>query len=256
MPFSVKPFRISLKNMAKISIIGLFFSLFGGSCSRWNLGDVGPNTKVFRSIHAADGIRIGQQFDVFLMQDTTQAEGYWIEFPEKLIPQIEHHLNDNEWQIRDENRGKWTQDLNRKPKITLNFHRYHKLIIDGSSTWKCLDTLLAPELNIDMNSVMNHDIWVNCNELTGRCQNLGSLNLSGKGTILSFSVESGSQLNALSLRCHDAYFWHFTQKDCYLAPEKQAELYLFNSGNVLLPNRDFYRLQTNTKGKGRVIFLP
>lgn len=246
----------SRNHNAALFAIVVFFSFFGGSCSRMNLGDPGPNTRIFRSISAEKGIRIGQQFNVTLIQDSTQPEGYWIEYPEKLIPNITHTIKDGVWHIRDENAAKWTQDLNRKPIITVNLRKYENLYIDGSSTWLCADTLYAERLQINMNSVMNHEIWINCNELTGKCENLGSLTLAGKGTIVSFTAESGSQVKAQNLSSHDVYFWHFTQRDCYISPEKQAELYLYNSGNLYIKPHDFYRYQVSEKGTGRVITKP
>ncbi len=234
----------------------LAFLLLGGSCSRWNLGDVGPITTVTRSVSGTGTIRIGQKFDIILQQDTTRPESYTLEYPEKLIPHIVHEISNNTLSFKDENRGKWTQDLSLRPKITLNLHHYHTLYIEGSSKWSCSDTLFGSALNIEMRSVMDQNLCINFNDVTGKCNNLGSLTLSGRGTLFSFSVEAGSQLNAQNMRCHDAYFWHFTQRDCYVSPEKQAFLYLYNSGNVYIKPSDFYRFESLEKGNGRIIYKP
>ena len=234
----------------------LLFSLFGGSCSRWNLGDAGPNTTVTRSITGTGILRIGQKFDVILQQDTTRPESYTLEYPEKLIPNIIHEFKNGALTVSDENRGKWTQDLSLRPKIILNLHQYHTLYIEGSSQWSCSDTLMGNTLNIEMRSVLDNHLWIDFNQVSGKCNNLGSLTLRGRGTIFSFSVEAGSQLDAQNMRCHDAYFWHFTQRDCYVSPEKQAFLYLYNSGNLTVKSTEFYRFESLQKGSGRIIYTP
>ena len=232
------------------------FCFLLGSCSRWNLGNVGPNISLTRNLNSTGILRIGQKFDVYLKQDTTVPESYTIEYPEDLIQNITHTLDDQIVIIKDNNQAKWMQDLNIRPKITLNLHRYKKLYIEGSSQWHCSDTLFGEALDIEMRSVLENDLWVNFNDITGKCNNLGSLNLSGRGTLFSFSVEAGSQLNARNMRCHDAYFWHFTQRDCYVSPEKQAYLYLYNSGNVIIKPAEFYRFESQENGNGRIIYQP
>jgi len=229
---------------------------FLGSCSRWNLGNVGPTISLTRSISSTGVLRIGQKFDVFLKQDTSAPETYTIEYPEELIKNIDHTVENQIVIIRDNNQAKWTQDLSLRPKITLNLHRYKQLYIEGSSKWHCSDTLYGHALNIEMRSVLDNDLWVNFNDVTGKCNNLGSLTLRGRGTLFSFSVEAGSQLNARNMRCHDAYFWHFTQRDCYVSPEKQAFLYLYNAGNVIIKPAEFYRFESQEKGSGRIIYKP
>lgn len=249
-------FTFPLKNTPLTLFIFVVFFFSGGSCSRWNIGDIGPTVSVTRIINDATHLEISQKFDVILKQDTTAPEFYIIEYPEKLIPNIVHELKDQILKISDNNRGKWTQDLQMRPKITVNLHRYTSLNINGSSKWTCSDTLRGKALNIEMSSVMDHNLWIDYNDVTGKCNNLGSLTLSGRGTLFSFTVESGSQLNAGNMRCHDAYFWHFTQKDCFVSPEKQAFLYLYNSGNVYIKPVDFYRFEFKEKGSGRIIYKP
>lgn len=115
---------------------------------------------------------------------------------------------------------------------------------------------MGKALNIEMRSVLDNHLWIDFNEVSGKCNNLGSLTLRGRGTIFSFSVEAGSQLDAQNMRCHDAYFWHFTQRDCYVSPEKQAFLYLYNSGNLTVKSTEFYRFESLQKGSGRIIYTP
>lgn len=182
--------------------------------------------------------------------------GYSIEYPEKLIPHIEHSIKNGILEIHDNNQGKWTQDLSQRPKVTLNLPRYQDLYIDGSSAWKCQDTLTGRQIQIIMNGSLNHEIWVHCRELIGKCQNIGALTLKGIGTIFSFTIESGGQLNAKELSCHDAYIWHFTQRPSWCSPERQAFLRLYNSGNLMVKPQDFYRKEVSELGKGRVIFEP
>ncbi len=248
--------EISSKRRHGPAFIMLLFLLLGGSCSRWNLGDAGPTTTVFRTVTAATSLRVGQKFDLYLESDRLKPEGYTLEYPEKLIPNIHHRIEAGSLIFKNENQAKWTQDLTLRPKITLNLHEYHTLYIEGASQWRCLDTLYGDALNIEMGSVMDHDLWINYNQVSGKCNNLGTLKLSGRGTIFSFSVEAGSKLDAQNMECHDAYFWHFTQRDCFIKPQKQAILSVYNSGNLFIKKQDFYRYEAQVRGSGRIIQQP
>ena len=77
-----------LKNTPLTLFIFVVFFFSGGSCSRWNIGDIGPTVSVTRIINDATHLEISQKFDVILKQDTTAPEFYIIEYPEKLIPNI------------------------------------------------------------------------------------------------------------------------------------------------------------------------
>jgi hypothetical protein len=250
-----KPFT-TFKLKIETGMFIVFILFLGGSCTRWSLGDPGPIRTTFRPIGDCQTVQIGQKFDVFLLNDTQQTQGYYIEYPEKLLPHIEHEISNHVLRIRDNNQAKWTQELSLRPKVTLNLHRYEQLQIEGSSTWRCLDTLHGKQLRLYMNSAMNQDIWIHCNELLGKCQNIGSLALSGIGTIFSFTMESGGQLDARRLSCHDAYIWHFTKRNCWVSPERQAFVKLYNSGNLFMKQQTFFRKEISEQGTGRVIFEP
>ena len=73
------------------------------------------------------------------------------------------------------------------------------------------------------------------------------------GTIFSWTIEAGGALNAENFRNHDTYLWHYTTHDARVHPERQAFLYLYNSGNVILPDTPTYQLNINTFGSGQVV---
>ena len=223
------------------------------SCKQEWQRSKGGFTNHFVTLNGFDGLQIGQKFNVYLRNDTTLEEGVEIRYFENLIENITLKIQDSMLAIRDENPAKWTKDLSDSIAVVINCHHYSKLKIEGSSKWVCLDTLKTSELAIEMNSVQDQHITTVTKALTGKCGNLGKINLNGFGTIFSWTIEAGGALNAKNFRSHDAYLWHYTTHDAWVNPERQAFLYVYNSGNVILPDTPSYQLKIKEFGSGRVV---
>lgn len=231
-----------------IWLIMLVFS----SCKReWQISK-GEITSRFVALDGFNGLQIGQKFNVYLRNDTTLEQGVEIKYFENLIDNITLNIHDSMLKIRDENPAKWTKDLTDSITVVINCYHYSKLKIEGSSKWACLDTLKTAAIDVEMNSVQDQHILAVTKALTGKCGNLGKINLNGFGTI-SWTIEAGGALNAKNFRSHDTYLWHYTSHDAWVHPERQAFLYLYNSGNVVLSDTPSYQLKIKEFGSGRVM---
>lgn len=236
----------------RLTWICLVMLTFSSCKQQWqrSKGDISTH---FVSLNGFNGLRIGQKFNVYLRNDTALEEGVEIRYFENLVENITLNIHDSVLSIRDENPAKWTKGLSDSIAVVINCHQYSKLKIGGSSKWICLDTLKSGALDIEMNSVQDQHILTVTKALTGKCGNLGKLNLNGFGTIFSWTIEAGGALNAENFRSHDTYLWHYTTHNARVRPERQAFLYLYNSGNVILPDTPSYQLNINTFGSGQVV---
>lgn len=223
------------------------------SCEQQWQRSKGEISTHFVTLNGFNGLQIGQKFNVYLRNDNTLKEGVEIRYFENLMENITLNIHDSILAIRDENPAKWTKDLSDSIAVVINCHNYSKLKIEGSSKWVCLDTLNSGALAIEMNSVQDQHILTVTKALTGKCGNLGIINLNGFGTIFSWTIEAGGTLNAKNFRSHDTYLWHYTTHDAWVHPERQAFLYVYNSGNVILPDTPSYQLKINKFGSGRVV---
>ena len=232
--------------------IWLVILVFSSCEQEWQRSK-GEFTNHFVTLNGFNGLQVGQKFNVYLRNDTTLEEGVEIRYFDNLIENITLNILDSMLVIRDENPAKWTKDLTDSIAVVINCHHYSKLKIEGSSKWVCLDTLKTDALAIEMNSVQDQHILSVTKALTGKCGNLGKLNLNGFGTIFSWTIEAGGALNAKNFRSHDTYLWHYTTHDAWVHPERQAFLYVYNSGNVTLPDTPSYQLKIKEFGSGRVV---
>lgn len=203
-----------------------------------------------------EGVNIGQSFRVQLKNDTNEKEYIRVNYYQNLIKNISLEIKEGILVVQDKNPAKWTRNLNDSIIVVINAHRLKKLFINGASQWTTADTLRSSAIEIEVNSVKNQDLNIVTSTLTGKIGNIGRLQLSGFATIFSWTIEGGGQLDARFLRNHDTYLWHYTENNAWVHPERQGFLYLYNSGNALIPKEPSYKLTKKELGKGRVIIKP
>ncbi len=203
-----------------------------------------------------EGVNIGQSFRVQLKNDTNEKEYIRVNYYQNLIKNISLEIKEGILVVQDKNPAKWTRNLNDSIIVVINAHRLKKLFINGASQWTTADTLRSSAIEIEVNSVKNQDLNIVTSTLTGKIGNIGRLQLSGFATIFSWTIEGGGQLDARFLRNHDTYLWHYTENNAWVHPERQGFLYLYNSGNALIPKEPSYKLTKKELGKGRVIINP
>lgn len=207
-------------------------------------------------LEAFEGVNIGQSFRVQLKNDTNEKEYIRVNYYQNLIKNISLEIKEGILVVQDKNPAKWTRNLNDSIIVVINAHRLKKLFINGASQWTTADTLRSSAIEIEVNSVKNQDLNIVTSTLTGKIGNIGRLQLSGFATIFSWTIEGGGQLDARFLRNHDTYLWHYTENNAWVHPERQGFLYLYNSGNALIPKEPSYKLTKKELGKGRVIIKP
>ncbi len=232
----------------------LFFAVFAACNSNSDFfkeaGNPQKNEKILDSFHT---ITVGEKFYVELTNNLSQPKSITIDYYENLNAKIVVTIQNGQLSIKDMNKYNWTRDLNIRPKLTINIHQLKELNIVGSCELVCLDTIKASLLTLNMQSSLPAKIKVDCGNLYGGSNNIGSILFEGRGTIFSWSCEMGSSLDARNLRCDDAYIRHYTKNDIYVSPDKIFEGFLYNSGNLFIKNKNFNKYNILEKGSGRII---
>ena len=199
-------------------------------------------------------LQISQNFILEIINDTSQPPFAEITYYSHRLSHIKTDIDNGRLNITDNYKAKWRNDPSGRPKIKLNVHQLWSFDIEGSAEVFSQDTLHGDRLELHHRSVRDCQLNLDYNTLTGSCQNFGSMTLAGRATIMSWYCERATSLTARELINDDLYFWHYTVKDCHVHPQKVLNAYLFNSGNLILPDTlNFRQLNVQTTGSGKLI---
>ena len=199
-------------------------------------------------------LKISQNFILEVINDTALPPFVEITYYTHRLSNITTEIEDNWLTITDNYNAKWRNDPSGRPKVKVNVNNLYAFIIEGSAEVFTQDTLEGERLELHHSSVRDCQLNLNYNTLSGSCQNFGSMTLAGRATIMSWYCERATSLQARELINDDLYFWHYTVKDCQVHPQKVLNAYLFNSGNLLLPDTlNFRELKISTSGTGKLI---
>ena len=215
--------------------------------------DTGRPETLIKNLDSFQSITVGEKFYVEIECDLNKPQNITIEYYQNLNPKIDISVSQGKLYIKDLNDYNWTRDLNIIPKLKINAHHLNELNIKGSCEFKCIDTIKTNILTINMESALPANLKVDCGNLYGGSNNIGSIYFEGRGTIFSWSCEMGSSVDARRLKCDDAYIRHYTKKDIYLSPDKIFDGFLYNSGNLFLKDKNFNKYNSTEKGTGRII---
>ena len=213
----------------------------------------GENKTEYRSLSAFKRLQVGERFKLFITVDSTKEEGISIFYGDRLLPKISTVITDSLLLIEDQNGFNWVRNFKYNPVCTLNLHRLESIRIEGAAEVTCLDSIVSPKLEVQMNSVGAQYLHVHCGQLAGACSNTGSIEFRGRGTIFAWTCEDGGSMNALNMYCHDAYLYHYTAHDMHVTPQKRLEAWAYGTGNINYYANPVYTLLKKEFGRGKVI---
>lgn len=221
------------------------------SAQPWeSMGELSTET---RALDSFDKIIVSNNIELFIRQDTNLPESMTIVYGKNVLKGLLSSVVDKTLHIENNNKAMWLRNLRITPKCTLNIHTLKSLYIHDNAKIICLDTLHADAILCTNNSVEQQYLQVFCGQFYGNSANSGQLNLSGQGTIFSWSCEGGSSIDALSLRCDDVYIRHYTERTITVNPRKQFEAFVYGKGNVYYKNTPIHKFIKHEFGEGRVI---
>lgn len=213
----------------------------------------GDTATVFREIQGIRAVKVGEKFDVEFTCDSAEKEGVTFTYASNLIAGLETQFADGTLTLIDGNRCNWLRKLDVRVKAKVNVRRLDRLVMDGASNVDCTDTIPGTQLEILHNSVGYLRLLGRFGNIYGQSTNTGRTVLAGKGGVLSWSTENGSDLDARDLRAEDVYFFHYTARDCYLQGRLIMDIKVYGRGNVYYQNPPLNRFVKEERGEGRII---
>lgn len=229
------------------------FSLMLSACRKDQLNDcfqkTGRDITSVRAVGHFSKIKIGENFDILLVQDTALDEQVKITGGSNIVGQIITKVKNNTLSIENKNTCNFVRSYNRKISIEIRVRFLDDIEIYAASNLRSDDTLNF--LKTDFLELKNYglgDIHLKLLQgfLTVRTINSGNVTLEGRSYILSCSVEEATSFNAEKLLCDDVYIDTHTPLDCRVNARNQLFAKIFYKGNV------YYR-QEPTKVKELVV---
>jgi len=212
----------------------------------------GKTKTEYRTLKSFNRIQIGERFKLYITADSTKEEGISIAYGDRLLPKISTAVTDSFLLIEDKNGFNWVRSFEHFPVCTLNLHRIQSIRIEGAAEVICLDSIVAPKLEVQMNSVGGQTFKVNCGQLAGACSNTGNIEFEGRGTIFAWTCEDGGSVDARNMFCHDAYLYHYTVRDIHIKPINKLEAWAYGTGNILYYSTPVFSLLKKEFGRGKI----
>lgn len=231
-----------------------------GSCNRDQLDDCftgyGTDTTETRMLEPFRSIEVGQEFDVFLTQDTSLPEQVTVHSGDKLLKSIKTDVKNGMLTFSDENRCNWVRKMRQNPRCTLNVHKLEAIHLKGAAAVRSLDTIEGGALTIDHKSVYDLDLKLRYGNVSGGSINCGKTILSGYAGIFAYEVNDVGQLLAEQLRTEDIYLYHFSPLDSKVTARMWLEISVFGKGNVQYRGNPKRGTKFIEGGQGKIIQVP
>ena len=230
------------------------------ACNREQLDDCftgyGRDTAETRFPGSFVGIEAGQEFDVFLTQDTGIPEQVVVHSGDKLLKGIKTEVKNGMLMLRDENRCNWVRRMRQNPRCTVNVHRLESIHLQGAAAMKSLDTLRGAALLLDQKSVYDLDLALDYGNVNGGSLDCGKTLLRGFAGIFAYEVSDVGQLLAEDLRTEDIYLYHFSPMDSKVSARMWLEISVYGKGNVRYRGNPKRGTKFNEIGPGKIIQEP
>jgi hypothetical protein len=244
-----------MQKKSHFHIFRLFFlAIMIFSCSKGPdyARSYGPDATVFRPLTNFNKVRIGEKFQLFITADSLVPEGISISYGSHLIEKISTEIKDSLLVIEDKNGFNWVRSFKHFPVCTLNIRHLNSIRIEGAAEVTCLDSIVSPKLEVQMNSVGKQYFLTDCGQLAGACSNSGSIVFKGRGTIFAWTCEDGGSVDARDMFCHDAYLFHYSALNAHIKPLNKLEAWVYGTGNIYYYADPLYSSKKNEFGRGKI----
>lgn len=240
--------------------IALCFSLF--SCEPYQLDDcftsAGDLKTEQRDLKAFDRIRIGQKFNVKLIQDTTQDESIEITCGSNLHEGIECTVKDGLLEVRNRNTCNFVRSFKDRIQLEIRLHDLKEMTITGDVFVKNVDTLVLGNLDVHQSALNDIHLVLDVRErVLVSSINSGGIILKGRSGKLEGSIEEVSDLDARNLVCEEVLMDTHTPLDCYINATRLIFVKIFNRGNIYYVQEPSGLKELNVQeGSGELLMLP
>ncbi|MFM9945104.1 MAG: head GIN domain-containing protein [Bacteroidia bacterium] len=246
----------------KLWLIIILMIFAGCRKDQWNdcFQGTGKEETLTLNLEPFTKLLVGDKFDVYLIQDTSQPEQAKITGGKNIIGQIITRVKDGQLTIENKNTCNFVRSYDRKIKIEIRVKFLNDIEIFSATNLTSLDTLHFEKSNylkLKNYGLGNINLKLKLGFLDVQSTNSGNIFLEGFSNILTCSIEEVTQLDARKLACHDCYMASHTALDCFVNPEKVLFAHLFNSGNVYYVSEPSDKKEVTIKKgvKGQLLIL-
>lgn len=250
-----------MKSFAQLFFLGIFLIAING-CRKdqWNdcFQSTGSDITEIRLAGSFTKLKIGENFDIILTQDTALPEEIKITAGKNIIGEIVAKVKNNTLTIENINRCNFVRSYDRKITIEIRVKYLDDIEILSVSNLTCLDTLHFELRNLKLKNYGLGD--VNLKLIVGfldvQTINSGNVYLEGFSNILSCSIEEVTQFDGRKLLCDDVYMDCHTPLDCFINARNKLFARIYNNGNVFYVEQPQFNFElVEQKGKGQLLKL-
>jgi len=213
----------------------------------------GKDSVRYQSLQNVRSLEVGQEFDVFLTQDTDREEGIQFVYGSHLMSGLRAEVSNSKLLIRDVNRCNWTRNMKGNPRCTLNIHRLDEIHLRGAASLTSLDTLHGASLLLSQQSVYDAKLNLQYGNLYGGSNNSGKTILKGFAGIFAYEVNDAGQLLAEDLMTEDIYLYYYSPLDARVRARQWLQISLHGYGNVQYMQEPIRGTKLNATGSGRIL---
>jgi hypothetical protein len=237
------------------AIAFLFFS-----CEKRQLDDcfssTGSITEEIRSLAPFSKLKIGDRFEVLLIQDSSKEEHALVRCGKNIQEGISFKVNEGGWlEISNDNTCNFVRSFKTPIEIEIHLRELNEIMLTGATNIRTKDSLTLQSLVINHWALSDIDFHLNVTgEVFVNSINSAATILRGNAFKLSGSIEEVSDLDAQNLICQEVLLDTHTPRDCFVNGEELIFVKIYNSGNIFYVVEPHGRKEINVqKGSGDLI---
>jgi len=234
-------------------IIPMFFAACGEDSMHNCMRSLGRDSTLYQKLEGVRSLEVGQEFDVYLMQDSSREEGIQFIYGNKLLSGLRAEVQAGKLLIRDINRCNWTRNMKGNPRCTLNLHRLDEIYLRGAASISSLDTFHGASLLLSQQSVYDARLNLRYGNVYGGSNNSGKTILSGFAGIFAYEVNDAGQLLAEDLMTEDIYLYYYSPLDARVRARQWLQISLHGYGNVRYMQEPIRGTRFNVTGSGLIL---
>jgi len=240
----------------------IVISFFFLGCESYQLDDcfssAGEEKTEIRILNDFDRVRIGQKFDLQILQDTAMEPSVSITCGSNLLEGVECEVSEGVLEIKNRNTCNFVRSFKDRIQITLTLKDLRELTVSGDVFVRSIDTLFLTELNVIQSALNDIDLTLHVEErVLVNSINSRRVILHGKAGKLEGSIEEISDLIAKDLVCREVLIDSHTPLDCSINATELIFVKIFNAGNIFYFQEPSGLKEVNVQeGNGKLIKMP
>lgn len=243
----------------RLSLLLVAIGMLLFSCEKHQLDDcfssTGPITEEVRSLAPFSKLKIGDRFEVLLIQDTAKEEHALVRCGKNIQEGITFKVNEGWLEISNDNTCNFVRSFKTPIEIEIHLRDLNEIMLTGATNLTTKDSLNLQSLVINHWALSDIDFKLNVSgEVFVNSINSAATILKGTAFKLSGSIEEVSDLDAQNLICQEVLLDTHTPRDCFINGEELIFVKIYNSGNIFYVSEPSERKEINVQeGSGNLI---